>query len=113
MAEAQRRPERLRYGTFDLGSETPGGIVHLRSALPEIVAIGMDAMLEMIKGVWPLGGPHCEWNPQTLRLHIVTPECEFTYAHASTERDSAGCYFLFRRVYVSTAYHAFAEALRG
>jgi hypothetical protein len=112
------RPERLRYGTFDLGSETPGGIVHLRSALPEIVAIGHDALMEMRMGVWPLGGPHCDVQPPSemgdaARLHVVTPECEFTYELVSTQRDSAGWYFLFRRVYVSTAYHTFAEALRG
>jgi hypothetical protein len=77
--------------------------VHLRSDLPEVVAIGTDALSEMIRGVWPLGGPHCEVRtlPAPSRFNVVTPECEFTYGHLRTERDTAGWYFLFKLVYTS------------
>lgn len=100
---------RLRYGTFDLGSPDVGGVVHLRSELPEVVAVGTDAMLEMIKGIWPLGGPHCEvaMDRRPPRFHVVTPECEFTYEHLRTEKDTAGWYFLFRLVYTSDGYQTF------
>jgi hypothetical protein len=100
-------PARLRYGTFDLGSPEVGGVVHLRSDLPEVVAIGMDALVEIIRGEWPLGGPHAEMNMATKRLHVVTPECEFTYEHIRAEYDSAGWYFLFRLVYTSSTYQEF------
>lgn len=107
-------PERTRYGAFTLGSDTPQGLVHLRSELPEIVAIGTDAMLEMMNGVWPLGGPHCEVRVDPLgvlngtsRIHVTTPECEFTYEHVRTEHDSAGWYFLFKLVYTSDTYQEF------
>jgi hypothetical protein len=111
-----RPPARTRYGTFSLGSEQIGGLVHLRSALPEVIALGIDAWMEILRGEWPLGGPHAELQAAIdgpTRLHVVTPECEFTYEVMSRELDSAGPYALMRRVFVSTAYHAFAESLRG
>jgi hypothetical protein len=101
------RPARTRYGTFHLGSDTPQGLVHLRSELPEVIAIGKDAMLEMIKGVWPLGGPATEVSTDRKRVHVTTPECEFTYEHIRTERDTAGWYFLFKLVYTSDTYQEF------
>lgn len=110
------RPARLRYGTFSLGSDELGGVVHLRSALPEVIALGHDAWMEIYRGIWPLGGPHAELQArlnQATRLHVVTPECEFTYEVMKLERDSAGMYVLMRRVFVSTSYAAFAEALQG
>jgi hypothetical protein len=102
-------PARTRYGTFHLGSDTPQGLVHLRSDLPEVVAIGQEAMTEMIKGIWPLGGPHCEvsLHARPPHFHITTPECEFTYQHLRTEKDTAGWYFLCRLVYTSDTYQEF------
>lgn len=100
-------PERTRYGTFHLGSDTPQGLVHLRSELPEVIAVGTDAMLEMIKGVWPLGGPHCEVSGDRRTFMVTTPEAEFTYGHVRTESDSAGWYFLFKLVHTSDTYQEF------
>lgn len=106
------RPARTRYGTFTLGgAELGDGIVHLRSSLPEVVAIGMDALVEIMNGTPPLGGPHAEMNMHTKRLHVVTPECEFTYEHLRTEQDAEGWYFLFRLVYTSSAYAAWVRTL--
>lgn len=102
------RPTRTRYGTFTLGgAELGDGVVHLRSDLPEVVAIGMDALVEFMKAVPPLGGPHAEWQAGLKRLHVVTPECEFTYEHLNTLQDSDGWYFLFRLVWTSDTYQAF------
>jgi hypothetical protein len=99
---------RLKYGTFTLGgAELGDGVVHLRSDLPEVVAIGMDALVEFMRAIPPLGGPHAEWNMPAKRLHVVTPECQFTYEHLRTERDTAGWYFLFRLVYTSDGYQEF------
>jgi hypothetical protein len=102
------RPARTRYGTFTLGgAELGDGIVHLRSDLPEVVAIGHDALVEFMKQIPPLGGPHAEMNMTTKRLHVVTPEAEFTYEHIQPERDSEGWYFLFRLVWTSSTYQEF------
>lgn len=99
---------RLKYGTFTLGgAELGDGVVHLRSPLPEVVAIGMDALVEFIKGVPPLGGPHAEMSAVTKRLTVTTPEATFAYEHIRPERDSAGWYFLFKLVETSDGYQEF------
>jgi hypothetical protein len=98
---------RLRYGTFRLRA-APDGVIHLDPVeLPEVVAIGSDAMLEMLKGVWPLGGPHCDVRRSGRRIHVVTPEAVFTYDHIATKTDTAGPYFLFRLTYTNDTYRAF------
>ena len=98
---------RLAYGTFQLRA-APDGVIHLDPVeLPEVVAIGADAMIEMLKGIWPLGGPHCEVTHQGKRVHVTTPEAQFTYEHFRTEQDKAGYYFLFRLTYTDNTYRAF------
>lgn len=102
--------DRTRYGGFELGAG-PDGIVHLKSRLPEVVAIGDDVLVDFIRGELP-GGPHATMNTTTRMLHIVTPECEFTYECLHPERDVHGWFFLFKRVYVSSAYPAWLETLQ-
>lgn len=106
---ADPQPRRLKYGTFALGTDSliGEGVVHLRSELPEVVAIGMDALVEFMRGIPPMGGPHAEMNLDTKRLNIVTPEAEFTYEHIRPESDIQGWYFLFRLIYTSPNYQAF------
>lgn len=96
-------PKRTKYGGFVLSGDADG-IVHLDSALPEVVAIGMEVLVDFIKGTPPLGGAHVDMNVTTRILHIDTPECIFTYECMRPETDSQGWYFLFRRIYVSAAY---------
>lgn len=93
--------DRNSYGTFSLGSPPNDPVVHLRSELPEIVAIGMDVIVDFIRETPPLGGPHAEMNLTTKRLHIVTPESEFTYEHVRPEHDMWGWYFVFKLVHSS------------
>ena len=105
--------DRRRYGTFQLGNNGTGdGVVHLKSSLPEVVAIGIDAWQEFrtgISGPYLLGGPHAEITGKG-RLHVVTPEAEFTYQVFETCQDAAGWYFLARLTYTSDKY---AEFLAG
>lgn len=105
-------PDRTKYGTFSLGSETPGGVVHLRSELPELIALGKDAFVEIENGVWPLGGPHAEIDTVRHQLHFTTPECRFSYQAGRRLRDSAGWYMVMRLVYVSPEYDLFLEQLQ-
>lgn len=102
--------DRRRYGTFNLGSNgTDDGVVHLRSRLPEVVAIGIDAWQEFrtgLSGPGRLGGPHAEITAKG-RLHVVTPEAEFTYQVFETCQDSNGWFFLARLVYTSDKYQEF------
>lgn len=97
------RPARLKYATFTLRGDAQG-IVHLDSELPEVVAIGMDVIVDFIRKTPPLGGEHAEMNTGTRLLHIDTPECSFTYECIRPEYDTEGWFFLFKRVYVSSAY---------
>lgn len=99
------RPARLKYATFTLHGDAQG-IVHLDSELPEVVAIGMDVIVDFIRQTPPLGGPHAEMNTQTRLLNIDTPECRFTYECIRPEYDTEGWFFLFKRVYVSSGYAA-------
>ena len=108
------RPERLRYGTFTLGSDTADGVVHLRSQLPEVIAVGIDTALEFQHHTPPLGGQHATWVAgitEPAQLVVETPECAFTYQVIGIKADSAGWYFLMKRTYVSDAYHAWVETL--
>lgn len=102
--------DRRRYGTFSIGGDgSDDGIVHLKSELPEVVAIGIDAWQEFrtgLSGPGALGGPHAEVTAKG-RLHIVTPECEFTYQVFETCQDSNGWYFLARLEYTSSKYTEF------
>lgn len=111
-------PERMRYGTFVLGGEGEHGLegnpVHLRSRLPEIIAMGTDSAREFMDRVPPLGGPHAEWVVDALnpaKLVVETPECSFVYQVVALKTDSAGWYFIMRRAYVSEAYSAWVETL--
>ena len=98
---------RLRYDTFQLRA-APDGVTHLDPVkLPEVVAIGMDPLVEMIKGVWPLGGPHCEVSQDKRHIHVTTPEAEFDYHFVRAEQDTAGWYFLFRLTHTDDTYQAF------
>jgi hypothetical protein len=111
-------PARMRYETFTLGGEEVGdGVVHLRSRLPEVIALGIDSAREFMNSTPPLGGPHATWVidagggglPST--LVVETPECSFQYTVAGVKRDVAGWYFVMRRTYVSDTYHAWVETL--
>lgn len=107
-------PERLRFETFNLGSDEVGGVVHLRSRLPEVIAVGTDAALEFMHHTPPMGGDHASWiNDATkpAQLVIETPECMFAYQVAGLKTDSAGWYFVMRRVWVSETYSAWVETL--
>lgn len=102
--------DRHRYGTFVLGEDGTGdGVMHLKSPLPEVIAIGIDAWQEFrtgLSGPGMLGGPHAEVTARG-RLHVVTPEAEFTYQVFETCQDSNGWYFLARLIYTSAAYQEF------
>lgn len=120
------RPERLRYGTFNLRLD-PEGVTHLEGELPEVIALGANAALDFHNGTPPLGGPHAEWrsgsDPVTVtgpsglpelvgatkyaRLHVTTPEAEFTYQAFGAKQDSEGWYFLMRLTFTSKSYHEF------
>jgi hypothetical protein len=105
--------DRRQYGTFQLGDDGTGdGVIHLKSSLPEVVAIGIEAWQEFrtgISGPGRLGGPHADITAKG-RLHIVTPECGFTYQVFATCSDTDGWYFLARLEYTSSKY---AEFLAG
>lgn len=101
-------PKRLSYGSFTIGAGKDG-VVHLQSELPDVVAIGMEPLVDFIRGNPPMGGPHVEMNVQTRILHFDTPECSFTYECLRPEQDSEGWFFLFKRVYVSSAYPQWLE----
>lgn len=106
-------PERMRWPTITLRGDAQG-IVHLESELPEVIAMGIEAVLEFKDGKFPLGGPHAEFKPatafQVARLHVVTPECEFTYEFLDQRDDKAGRYYLLRRTYVSSGYAAWVNS---
>lgn len=99
---------RERWGGFALSGDKDG-IVHLDSELPEVVAIGHDVLVEFIRKTPPLGGEHADMNTTTKLLHVITPEAEFTYEFLRPEHDAHGWFFLFKRVYVSTAYAQWLE----
>lgn len=103
-----RLPSRTRWGGFVLGAG-PDGIVHLQSVLPEVVAIGMDVLVDFIRGTPPLGGAHVDMNVTTRILHVDTPECSFTYCCEKPLQDDQGWFFLFKRVYVSSGYATWVE----
>ena len=93
---------RLKYSTVQLRAD-PEGIVHLDPVvLPDIIAVGIDVWVEFRNEVWPLGGPHAEITAKG-RLHVVTPEAEFTYQHVRTEKDTAGWYFVMLLTYAKLA----------
>lgn len=110
-------PARMRYETFTLGGEEVGdGVVHLRSRLPEVIALGIDSAREFMNSTPPLGGPHATWVGVTAKgkpaqLVVETPECSFAYTVHDVKRDVAGWYFVMRRTYVSDTYHAWVETL--
>ena len=100
---------RLRYGTFSLRA-APDGVVHLEGDLPEVIALGTDAWVEFVNEVWPLGGPHAEATivaQGQARLHVVTPEAQFTYEFVRVERDTAGWYLVMRLTFTDSTYRAF------
>lgn len=100
---------RLRYGTFSLRA-APDGVVHLEGDLPEVIALGIDAWVEFRTEVWPLGGPHAEASipaPGSARLHVVTPEAQFTYEQVRMEQDTAGWYLVMRLTFTDNTYRAF------
>lgn len=105
--------DRRRYGTFHIGDDGSGdNVIHLKSELPEVVAIGIEAWQEFrtgLAGPGMLGGPHAEITAKG-RLHIVTPEAEFTYQVFETCQDSNGWYFLARLTHTNSTY---AEFLAG
>jgi len=90
--------DRTRYGTFMLFGDAKTGIVHLTDKLPELIGIGTDAWDDFRRGIG-IGGPHAEITGRG-RLHITTPEAEFTYQHEATKRDQHGWYFVCRLVEV-------------
>lgn len=110
-------PARMRYETFTLGgAEVGDGVVHLRSRLPEVIALGIDSAREFMNRTPPLGGPHATWVGVTAKgkpaqLVVETPECSFQYTVAGVKRDVAGWYFVMRRTYISDTYHAWVETL--
>lgn len=108
-------PARMRYETFTLGGEEVGdGVVHLRSRLPEVIALGIDSAREFMNSTPPLGGPHATWvatGTKPAQLVVETPECSFAYTFHDLKRDVAGWYFVMRRTYVSDTYHAWVETL--
>lgn len=101
---------RTQYGTFQLRTDAQG-VEHLEGGLPEVIAVGYDALREFIAGEPPLGGPHAEFTPKDgwhpARLHVTTPEAEFTYEIMSKEQDKDGWFVLARLVFTSSTYHAF------
>lgn len=104
---------RTSYGTFTLRGDKDG-VVHLEggeNALPEVIAIGISAVMEFRTGEPPLGGPHADFQPPTdtrpARLHITTPEAEFTYEVFASAQDADGWYYLWRLTFTSSTYHAF------
>lgn len=110
---SHHRPERCKYPTITLRGDAQN-IVHLESVLPEVIAMGIEAVQEFQQGKFPLGGPHAELIPSDCgrgpaRLHVVTPECEFTYEFQERKRDVAGRYYLLKRTYVSSGYAAWVS----
>lgn len=108
---------RLKYGAFTLGGPELGGIVHLRSELPELIALGTDAWLEFRQGIPPLGGPHAITIKPVFgmpaALEVTTPECAFRYELVRMEADTAGRFLVMQRTYVSPSYQQFLESRRG
>lgn len=106
------RPERCKYPTITLRGDAQN-IVHLESVLPEVIAMGIEAVQEFQQGKFPLGGPHAEFKTATAfkvaRIHIVTPEAEFTYEFLDRRNDAAGAYYLLKRTYVSSGYAAWVS----
>lgn len=101
---------RTQYGTFTLHG-TPDGVVHLQGELPEVVAVGHDALRQFWRQEPPLGGPHAELKMPAgghdAVLHVTTPEAVFTYERFQLAQDKDGPYHLMRLTFTDSTYHAF------